>query len=218
MPYEAVLFDLDGTLLDTLEDLADSANAALEARGLPTHPLDAYRFFVGDGMRNLVRRTLPAEAAADEGFVDTVLGEMKHAYSERWDARTRPYDGVPALLDGLAERGVKTCIVSNKPHDFTVLCVERLLPGWRFHAIQGVSDDVPPKPDTTGTLRSARTLGVPPQRFLYLGDTNTDMKTANAAGMFAVGAAWGFRPVEELRENGARAIAARPTDLLEMLG
>jgi phosphoglycolate phosphatase len=218
MPYEAVLFDLDGTLLDTLEDLADSANAALAARGLPTHPPDAYRFFVGDGMRNLVRRTLPAEVAADEAFVDTVLGEMKDAYADRWDARTQPYHGVPELLDALAERDVKTCIVSNKPHDFTLLCVQRLLPRWTFDAVQGVADDVPPKPDTTGTLRSARALGVRPERFLYLGDTNTDMKTANAAGMFAVGAAWGFRPVEELRDNGARAIAEQPTDLLNMLG
>ncbi len=217
MNRKAVLFDLDGTLLDTLEDLADSANAVLERRGFPTHPLEAYRFFVGDGMRNLVQRTLPSGRADDEPFVDEVFLAMKEEYSGRWDAKTKPYDGVPKLLDELDERGIGKCVVSNKPHEFTLLCVHRLLGNWTFDAIQGVTDDVPPKPDTTGALQTARTLGLSPGEFLYLGDTNTDMQTARAAGMFAVGAAWGFRPVDELRSNGAQAIAEHPTDLLDLL-
>jgi phosphoglycolate phosphatase len=217
MTCSAVLFDLDGTLLDTLEDLADSANAALESRDLPTHPLDAYRFFVGDGVRKLMLRALPAERAGDAAFVDEMVGEMRRRYSENWDNKTRPYPGVGELLDGLTERGVPFCVVSNKPQDFTDLCVQRLLGQWSFAAVLGVSDAIPPKPDPTGARQAVERLNVPAERFLYLGDTNTDMKTAGAAGMFPVGAAWGFRPVEELQANGARAIAQHPTDLLTLL-
>jgi phosphoglycolate phosphatase len=217
MKYDAVLFDLDGTLLDTLEDLADAANGALESRGLPTHPLDAYRYFVGDGVRKLMLRALPDERAGDSVFVDDMVGRMRHRYSENWDNKTQPYEGVPELLTGLAEKGIPFCVVSNKPQDFTDLCVEKLLGEWTFAAVLGVSQAVPPKPDPTGARQAAETLGISPERFLYLGDTNTDMKTATAAGMLPVGAAWGFRPIEELQANGARAIAQHPTDLLTLL-
>jgi phosphoglycolate phosphatase len=216
MKYDAVLFDLDGTLLDTLEDLADAANGALQSRGFPTHPLDAYRYFVGDGVRKLMLRALPGKRAADAVFVDEMVGEMRRRYSENWDNKTQPYAGVPELLDGLSQRGIPFCVVSNKPQDFTDLCVQRLLGDWTFGTIIGVSDAIPPKPDPTGARRAADVLGVPTERFLYLGDTNTDMKTAVAAAMFPVGAAWGFRPVEELQGNGARAIVQDPTDLLTL--
>jgi phosphoglycolate phosphatase len=211
-----VLFDLDGTLLDTLDDLADSTNAALAQLGFPPHPLDAYRYFVGDGVTNLILRTLP-EAHRDEATVARTVDLMRRIYGEHWADKTMPYPGVPELLDALAERGVKMAVLSNKPDDSTKLCVAKLLPNWRFDAVIGASKAVPPKPDLAGVRQIVAKLGVPVEQFLYLGDTNTDMQTANAAGMFAVGALWGFRPAEELREAGARVLIERPGDLLGLL-
>lgn len=211
-----MLFDLDGTLLDTLEDLADSTNAALRQLGFPPHPTDAYRYFVGDGVTNLILRTLP-EAHRDEPTVARAVDLMRRLYGEHWADKTRPYPGVPELLDALVARGVKMAVLSNKPHESTLLCVDRLLPRWRFHAVIGQSKAVPPKPDLAGVRTIIAQLGVPAEQFLYLGDTNTDMATANAAGMFAVGVLWGFRPADELREAGARVLIARPTDLLDLL-
>lgn len=211
-----MLFDLDGTLLDTLEDLADSTNAALAQLGLPPHPLDAYRYFVGDGVRNLILRTLP-EGHRDEATVAKAVELMRSIYAEHWADKTRPYPGVPELLDAVAGRGVKMAVLSNKPDDSTRQCVEKLLPRWRFDAVVGQSKAVPPKPDLAGVRQIVADLGVPVEQFLYLGDTNTDMQTANAAGMFAVGALWGFRTAEELREAGARVLIEEPANLLKLL-
>ena len=216
MSYEAVLFDLDGTLLDTLEDLADATNRALARSGFPAHPLDAYRYFVGDGMRNLILRTLP-EGQRDEEMLAKTIEAFQEEYGRNWADKTRPYEGVPELLDALAERGVPMAILSNKPDEFTKLCVGRLLPRWRFRAVQGVSETNPKKPDPTGALAIAERLGVAPAEVLYVGDTNTDMKTANAAGMFAVGVTWGFRPASELLAHGARALLAAPGELVGLL-
>lgn len=217
MPFSAVLFDLDGTLLDTLDDLADATNAVLAARGWPTHPTQTYKTFVGNGAVKLIERALPDDARSQPGLLADVVAEFKAQYARCWNAKTRPYDGVAELLAGLADRGVKTAVLSNKPHEFTVLCVEKLLGDWSFYAVQGVAEDVPPKPDTTGCHRVTNLLNVPADRFLYLGDTNTDMQTASLAGMFAVGATWGFRPAKELRDAGADRLIDHPTDLLDLL-
>jgi phosphoglycolate phosphatase len=213
---KAVVFDLDGTLLDTLEDLADSMNAALAARGLPTHPAEAYKTFVGDGVENLAYRTAPA-SRFDADLYAALVRDMRGEYTRRWADKTRPYDGVADLLDGLAARGIKLAVLSNKPQDFTELCVAKLLGRWRFGAVLGVGDSVPPKPDTTGLGLVLARMSVSAAECLYVGDTNTDMRTASAARVFAVGAAWGFRTVEELRANGADAIIHRPAELLELL-
>ncbi len=216
MSHRAVLFDLDGTLLDTLEDLADSTNAALVRLGFPPHPLEPYKYFVGDGVVNLVTRALP-EGNRDEGTVAKAVALMRRIYSEHWADKTRPYPGIPELLDALVQRGVKMAVLSNKPDDSTKLCVARLLPRWRFDAVVGQSEAVPPKPDLAGVRAIVTQLAVPAEQFLYLGDTNTDMATANAAGMFAVGALWGFRPADELREAGARLLIEKPAELLKLL-
>ena len=216
MKHHAVLFDLDGTLLDTLADLADSMNAVLAEMGFPQHPRVDYRGFVGDGVRALGVRALPA-GRRDDDTVDDALERMQVEYAKRWDNTTRPYPGVGELLDGLAGRGVKCAVLSNKPDEYTRLCVSRFLPDWRFEVVQGVSDGIAPKPDPGGALAISERLAVPPEQMLYLGDTDTDMQTAVAAGMFAVGAAWGFRTPRELREHGAAAIIDRPPDLLAML-
>jgi phosphoglycolate phosphatase len=215
MAVHGVVFDLDGTLLDTLSDLADAGNAALARLGHPVHPVDAYRTFVGDGMRTLVTRLLP-DARRDEADIEAALQLMREEYSARWDAKTRPYDGVPEMLTALQDCGMLLGIVSNKPHDFTQLCVKRLLPRWSFLAVIGTRDGVPVKPDPTGALQVAAALGVAPADCLYVGDTDTDMKTGNHAGMPTVGAVWGFRTAEELRRSGAAHLAETPTELVSL--
>ena len=213
----AVLFDLDGTLLDTLEDLADSMNAVLAARGCRPHPVDDYRFFVGQGIGELCRATLP-EGQRDESTVAAAVHEMREEYGRRWADKTAPYPGVTRMLEQLAARGLPMVVFSNKPHEFTIKTVERFLAGVPFRNVLGVRDDVPCKPDPTAALRLADEVGVPPAEMLYLGDTATDMRTATAAGMFAVGARWGFRPDEELLAHGARWLLTRPVELLGVLG
>ena len=216
MKYAAVIFDLDGTLLDTIEDLADSMNAALQGEGHAVHAIDTYRYFVGDGIENLVRRALP-ESARDEESVNRGKAAMESEYNKRWNAKSRPYTGVPELLDQLTQRQIPIAILSNKPEPFTLLAVNELLSPWTFFPIRGARPDTPRKPDPTGALVVAEELGVVPGKCLYLGDTDTDMKTAVGAGMYALGATWGFRPGEELLRTGAQILLDEPMELLELL-
>ncbi len=214
--YKAVLFDLDGTLLDTLEDLADSMNAVLAARGHPVHPVSEYRFFVGDGVEMLVRRTLPPGLGDDRAEVRACLLQMREKYALRWKAKSRPYPGIERLLDGLTEKGVVLTILSNKPHAFVQEIAGHFFGRWRFASTQGARPEVPRKPDPAAAIAISSSVGVPPASFLYLGDTNTDMQTAIAAGMFPAGALWDFRPEAELREAGARFLATQPLDVLSV--
>lgn len=216
MRVQAVLFDLDGTLLDTLEDIANSANSALLRYGLPTHSVDAYRYFIGDGVTMLISRALPDESRDSDIIAKCVKG-FRQDYSRNWNVKTRPYEGVPELLDALAAKHIKMAILSNKPDDFTKQCVSELLPNHNFEMILGQRDAIPIKPDPVGALQIADSLGITPSRFLYLGDSAIDMKTAVRAGMFPVGALWGFRPLEELQEHGAQAVIDHPMDLLGLL-
>jgi phosphoglycolate phosphatase len=213
MPYQAVIFDLDGTLLDTLEDIGDAVNRVLSARGFPVHPIDAYRFFVGNGVAKLIARALP-EDKRDAETVRSCLEAYRADYSRHWNVKTRLYDGVSAMLDALTTRGLKLAILSNKPHDSTQECVREFLSTWSFDAVIGGRDGVPLKPDPAGALAIAHTLGIPSAAFLYLGDTAVDIKTAIAAGMTPVGVLWGFRPMEELRESGAQVLIEQPLEIL----
>lgn len=212
MPCKAILFDLDGTLLDTLEDIADATNRALVDNGFPSHPLDAYRYFVGDGIVNLMTRALP-EGARDEGTLAACLEALREAYHANWNVKTKPYDGIPEMLDEVTGRGLKMAVLSNKPQEFTKLCVDEQLSQWRFDPVFGMRDGIPRKPDPAGAMEIVRLLGVEPAECLYLGDTAIDMKTAVAAGMFPVGACWGFRPAAELLKNGARVLVEDPLEI-----
>ncbi len=216
MVLSAVIFDLDGTLLDSLEDLAESMNQALESLGFAPHPVPAYRYFVGDGMEVLARRVLPEAARTSETLARTVAA-MRQVYGGRWDLKTRPYAGVPEMLKALEDRGLRRAVLSNKPDDFTRLTVERLLAPHIFDLVQGVGPGTPPKPDPAGALALAARLGVEPAACLYLGDTATDMQTACRAGMYAVGALWGFRTRDELEESGARVVVQTPAEVLALL-
>lgn len=216
MSYRAVLFDLDGTLLNTIDDLADSMNAVLERLGLPAHPVDSYKLLVGDGLVPFVRRALP-EDRRDEASIASSAEAMRAEYARRWAEKTRPYPGVPEMLDAVAQRGVGMAVLSNKPDDFTRKCVAKLLAKWSFEVVRGVRADGCKKPDPAGAIETARELGVAPGEILYLGDTNTDMQTALAAGMFPVGVLWGFRAREELVESGAKVLVAEPGEVAALL-
>jgi phosphoglycolate phosphatase len=216
MHFKAVIFDLDGTLLDTLEDIADAANSTLAKHGFPSHEADAYRYFIGDGVPMLMFRALPPEKRNDDLIADCVTAFRKE-YGQNWSVNTRPYKGVPELLDALAARKVKMAVLSNKPDDFTKRCVETFLQDWPFEMILGLRQGAPQKPDPTGALEIAEHLDIAPAHVLYLGDSAVDMKTAVNAGMFPIGALWGFRTLGELVENGARATIEQPMELLNYL-
>ena len=216
MSYKAAIFDLDGTLLDTLEDIADSVNRVLRAKGFPIHKLEAYRFFVGDGSRMLIKRALPEKERSDES-VECYLTAFKNDYANTWDAKTKPYSGISELLDGLEQKGVRMAVCSNKPHAFTAICVEKLLDRWCFEKVVGQSNRHPKKPAPDSALAIAAEIGILPSEILFVGDSGVDMQTAVSAGMMPVGAGWGFRPAEELLENGCRFLATSPLDVLQLV-
>ncbi len=213
--FKAIIFDLDGTLLYTLEDLADSLNDVLRAEGLPTHPTDAYRFMVGNGLERLVIRALP-EGLRIPAHVRPILRKFVEYYRENQCRRTRPYPGLPELLERLAGAGLRLAVLSNKAHPNTVEVVEHFFPG-RFQMVLGMRPEVPAKPDPAGALEIVAAFGMRPEDFLYLGDSDVDMKTAVAAGLFPVGAGWGYRPREELTAAGARVVIEAPEELWGMI-
>lgn len=214
--FQAIIFDLDGTLLDTLTDIANSVNTVLAELGCPTHPVDTYRYFVGDGTDALVQRVLPKDRR-DATDLDEFLRAVTDQYSKRWADTTRPYPDIPELLSALEKRGLPKAVLSNKPHELTQIIVDKLLSDWSFSPVRGRVSSIPRKPDPVGALQIAKQLDIPPSRFLYLGDTNTDMQTAIAAGMFPAGALWGFRTADELLQNGAKSLIEKPLEVLAIL-
>ena len=216
MSFSAVLFDLDGTLLNTLEDLGDSMNAVLLQKGFASHPIDAYRYFVGEGITTLARKALP-EARRDDETVSECVASMKERYNMLCLRKTAPYPGVSVLLSRLASLRLPMSILSNKPDEMTKFIVRHFFSSVVFRYVNGARDEMPHKPNPAGALEIARLTGVEPMNFLYLGDSKTDMETANAAGMFPVGALWGFRDEQELRRYGAKKVIAEPGELLNLL-
>lgn len=214
--FRAVIFDLDGTLLDTLEDLATAANFVLRGKGYPEHSSAEYRYLVGDGVAVLFERALPA-AFRTSAIITECVAAMRVAYAKQWNVHSRPYAGIPELLDGLIQRGLKLTVLSNKQHDFAGQCVRELMPQWSFDIVLGQRDNIPRKPDPFGVQEIIDRLGLSRPQVLYVGDTNVDMQTACNAGVCAVGAAWGFRPVDELLENGAQHIIHHPAELLAIV-
>ena len=210
---QAALFDLDGTLTNTLQDIADAMNRALTLNGLPTFPVDDYRYLVGDGVKKLAERAVRERRE----LAEQVQGDYQAWYRDHTRVTTRPYDGIPELLRTLCDRGVKVCVFSNKPHADTVNVVRFFFPDIPFADVRGQTAGVPVKPDPKGALLTAHAADVAPSDFVYLGDTSTDMRCAVNAGMHAVGVTWGFRPAQELLDSGAQALISHPLELLDLL-
>jgi len=216
MEFKAILFDLDGTLLDTLEDLGNSVNRVLAERGFPTHDLDRYRYFIGDGATMLITRVLPKQER-NNGVIQACVDAFQKDYSRNWKVKTRRYDGIAEMLDELTAQNLKLAVLSNKPHKFTKQCVDELLSSWTFEIVLGQRDAVPRKPRPEGALEIAEHLNAKPKNVLYLGDSAVDMQTAVAAGMFPAGVLWGFRSMKELKDAGAKALIERPAEVLSLL-
>ncbi|MFC1896101.1 HAD family hydrolase [Thermodesulfobacteriota bacterium] len=216
MTYSAVLFDLDGTLLDTLDDIADASNRVLASQGFPVHGRDRYQAFIGDGAATLVTRALP-DVYRDERTIATCLKAFREEYGQAWDVKTRVFPGVCEMLDALEQRRIRLAILSNKPHEFTLKCAERYLSEWPFRVVLGQREGVPRKPDPTGGLEAAVWLGISPGCCVYVGDSAVDMRTALAAGMFPVAVLWGYRTAQELSGAGARVLIENPLQLLDVL-
>lgn len=214
MHLRAAIFDLDGTLVDSLADIAAAMNHSLSQHGLPLHSLDEYRHFVGEGVMVLVRKSLPPDR---EALAASVLAEYRAYYEEHLFDQTHVFPGIPAVLSQLAGENVRLAVLSNKADAFTRRLVEGLLPGVPFTSIYGERAGVPRKPDPTAALGVAAELGVAPADCAFVGDTAVDMNTARNAGMYGIGVTWGFRSAEELRTHGARALATTAEELLAAL-
>ncbi len=215
MKYTAVLFDLDGTLINSLEDLAESANEALKKHGFKTHSTDSYKKFVGNGVRNLIKNAAPDEA--EDSVVDNILEDYRIIYNKNYVNKTRAYDGIHEMLDYLKKAGIKMGVCSNKPHKPTNEIVEKLLGIEYFDVVFGEREGIPRKPDPASLIEAAEKLGVPPSQTIYVGDSGGDMESANRAGMLAVGVLWGFREKEELMECGGKILLTSPPELVEFV-
>ncbi len=210
-----LIFDLDGTLVDSLPGIAAALNAALENEGLPGHPEQAVRRFVGDGLETTVRRACPA------GFGDTGIARLVNGfhgyYADVWRPGTRPYPGIPGLLGELAAGGAALAILSNKSHAFTLEMAAEIFADVDFRAVLGLRPGMPPKPDPSGALEIARDLALDPGRCLVIGDSTMDIGTAKNAGMRCCAVTWGYHDAPRLRAAGPDAVAGDAIGLADLL-
>lgn len=211
---KAVVFDLDGTLVDTLRDLAEATNRALEVNGFPACPLEAYTQMVGNGARKLIERGLGTAGTPER--TERVLADFLRIYDRDCLTYTRPYAGMEETVDALRDRGLRLLVITNKPEAQARKIVTRFFPG-RFAAVYGGTAGRPAKPDPAATLSALESADAAPEEALFVGDSNVDIYTARAAGMRSAGAVWGFRGEEELRAAGADSLLLRPGDLLGLL-
>ena len=216
MKFDAVIFDLDGTLLDSLEDIAAAANLVLSELNKPTHPIADYKELVGDGLAMLFQRALP-ECEGHPELKEDCLRRFEAAYSDCWNSRSKPYDGIEDLLKMLNEGSVSLSVLSNKADAFTKRCVQYYFESVRFEQVLGQTERFPRKPDPASAKWLAAQFAVDIDRIAYVGDTNTDMKTALAGGFYAIGVTWGFRPESELRAAGAMHICNDVNQLSDCL-
>lgn len=214
---KACIFDLDGTIADTVASIARAGNLALEQLGLEPRPVEDYNYYAGDGIDMTMKRAL-ADAGDTKGvFWKQGIPLIRSYFAEDPMYQVRPFPGMPETLRRLKEQGVLLAVLTNKPHEDAVYVVETLYGAGVFDKIQGQTAGMPMKPAPDGALRIAQEFGVAPQECVYLGDTNTDMQTGRAAGMFTAGVTWGFRPREELMENHAMALVDTPEEILRLL-
>lgn len=214
---KAVIFDLDGTLSDSLASIKYCCDRAIAPFGYGPFSEDDYKYFVGDGAVNLVKRALKAGGDMELLHFEEAMDLYRQYFAADCMYQVKPYPGIPELLTALKEQGLKTAVLSNKPHEQTVEVIEMLFGKDCFDVVLGQKEGVPVKPDPAGVSDILRKLGLEAGEVLYLGDTATDMKTGKGAGAFTVGALWGFRERKELEDNHADAVIGHPMELLEYI-
>jgi len=227
----AILFDLDGTLLNTIRDIGIATNHALKEHNLPGHNLKAYRDMVGGGLRNLVEQSLQRSTTArdnipnivnvkessDKSLIDNVLKSVLHKYNECCCEYTKPYPGITDLLKELAALKIPMSILSNKDHDLTVKIVSKILEDHKFEVVLGAREGIPKKPNPQSTLEVSEKMNISPVNFLFVGDTSADVQAAKASKMEPVGVSWGYRSIEHLKQAGVKNIINHPLELLDLI-
>lgn len=216
MKIKALIFDLDGTLVDSVQDIADAMNAMLANNHFAQHTVDAYKLFVGSGIRKLVYRALP-ESERSEETVERCFNEMMAIYRTNFVEKSTIYPGIATMLNGLVQRGIKMAILSNKADEFISKVVEVLLSSWEFESFMGLTNEADKKPNPKYALQMAHQMGYEPSEVAFMGDSSVDMQTAINAGMIPVGVLWGFRSREEIEAHGAKYILKHPEDLFKFL-
>ncbi len=214
---KAVIFDLDGTLSDSIHSIKYCTDRALEPFGFGPFSVEDYKYFVGDGAANLIRRALAAAGDSEGVHFEDAFARYKELFAVDCMYEVKPYEGIVELLKALKERGIRLAVLSNKPHAETIRVIEYLFGKDVFDVLHGQIEGVPIKPDPAGAFSIMEQLNVEAEEVLYLGDTATDMKTGKGAGAFTIGALWGFRKREELEESHADAIIGHPLELLNYL-
>ncbi len=212
---KTIIFDLDGTLIDSLTDIALCANKVLEELKHPTHSIDDYKNFVGDGAKILMQNCMPK--GLDESDINLGLEKFKKLYDRNIYGNTQPYDGIYEMLRSLQDENYSLNVLSNKPHKFTVQYIEKLFREFKFDEVHGQKEHIPKKPDPSGAINISKALNIELKDILYIGDTGTDMKTAVNAGMIPIGVLWGFRDKDELLEHGAKHLVENPQELYNLI-
>lgn len=214
--YKNVIFDLDGTLLNTLEDLADATNWVCALHGWPAHQVEEYKYFVGNGAPKLLERVVPAGVELTDALRRQLLEEFTQRYNAHKEDKTTVYAGMPQALKRLKEAGITLAVLSNKPHGAAYPVVERYYPGV-FDYVQGAVEGLPVKPDPTLLRRLMGELGATAGDTLFVGDSNVDIRTARNGGLTGCGVLWGFRTRSELEAEGADTIVETPEELVELI-
>lgn len=212
---KAVIFDLDGTLIDSLNDIAICANQVLKQFDLPVHEIEEYKNFVGGGAEILIRNCTPSNTSEEK--ISKILKSFKEIYEINLHSNTKPYDGIFELMKNLHTQNIQIGVLSNKPHEFTVKYVEKFFSEYNIKESHGQKKDVPKKPNPSAAIDIAKNFNIKCQDIFFIGDSDVDIKTAKNAGMIAVGVSWGFRGTKELIENGADYIVKTPQDILKLL-
>ncbi|MCL2321233.1 MAG: HAD family hydrolase [Oscillospiraceae bacterium] len=214
MSFKAIIFDLDGTLLNTLNDIVRSLNEVLKCHGFPIHSFDEYKYFVGNGAKTLIDRAVPKDTESFEK--EKMLDEYLKYYGEHQCDDTCVYEGMRELLQDLNEADISISVLSNKPHNSTVQVIDHYYKGIKFDCVYGQRSGIPIKPDKTAAIMISESIHIPPSEIVFVGDSNVDIETAINSGMFPVGALWGFRTKDELLRYGAKKLVLHPKEILDI--
>ncbi|MFH6961616.1 HAD family hydrolase [Flavobacterium plurextorum] len=215
MKFKGIIFDLDGTLVDSLHDISDAMNTVLENLNYPTHTYDTYQYFIGSGLRNLVSKALPSSNNKEEQ-IEICFEMMIQEYRKICTSKTKPYDGIVELLENLTSQNIKLAVFSNKADELTKKIASEIFPN-HFDAAVGLSTEELKKPNPFEAIEISKKWNLKPEEILFVGDSDIDMKTAVNANMFPVGVSWGYRTEEELKSSGAKLVINNASELIEIL-